>query len=148
MGVLADAVLDGGGEAVGVITRALEAQEVAHLGLTELHVVDTMHERKALMAEMADAFIMLPGGLGTWEEFIEAATWTQLELQSKPCGILNVIGYYDPLVQLLGSATSERFLRPEHRDMVVVETDPGAMLERLRIWLPCTVTKWLDRPDS
>ena len=147
MGILADAVLDAGGSAHGVITRSLEAKEVAHSGLTSLDVVSNMHERKAVMVDLADAFIMLPGGFGTLDEFFEAVTWTQLGIQAKPCGVLNVDGYFDPLVALLESAVRERFLRPEHRDAVVIETEPDAVIARLRTWDPATVDKWLDRTD-
>lgn len=145
MGVLADSALGAGGEVHGVITHALEAKEVAHRGLTTLKVVETMHERKAAMADLTDAFIMLPGGFGTLDEFMEAVTWTQLGIHSKPCGILNVNGFFDPLLGLFEMATNERFLRPEHRDLVVMDTDPALLVERLRKWTPVTVDKWLDR---
>jgi uncharacterized protein (TIGR00730 family) len=145
MGVIADAVLTRGGEAHGVITRALEEKELAHAGLTSLQVVETMHERKAAMADKADGFIMLPGGFGTLDEFFEVVTWTQLGIHVKPCGILNVNGYFDPLVLLLQTAARERFLLPAHRDLVVTESDPAAMIERLGSWTGRTVDKWLDR---
>ena len=147
MGIVANACLAGGGEVHGVITRALQGKEIDHEGLTSLRVVDTMHDRKAAMAGQADGFIMLPGGLGTLEEFFEAATWTQLGIQSKPCGILNVAGYFDPLIELLDEATRQRFVREGHREMVIVESDPVAMLERMEIWEPIAVEKWLDRSD-
>jgi uncharacterized protein (TIGR00730 family) len=117
MGILADAVLEQGGEVHGVITRALERKEIAHAGLTTLEVVETMHERKALMADAADAFVMLPGGFGTWEEFLEALTWTQLGVHLKPCGVLNVAEFFDPLIALIDQATKQRFVRSEHRDL-------------------------------
>lgn len=145
MGLLADAVLDEGGEVHGVITRALEEKEVAHLGVTKLVVVETMHQRKAAMADLADGFVMLPGGFGTLDEFMEAVTWTQLGIHSKPCGVLNVKSFFDPLRALLELATQERFLRPEHRDIVIMESDPVALMDRLRAWTPVTVDKWLDR---
>lgn len=145
MGLLADAVLDEGGEVHGVITRALEEKEVAHRGLTRLVVVETMHQRKAAMADMADGFVMLPGGFGTLDEFMEAVTWTQLGVHSKPCGVLNVKGFFDPLWALLELATQERFMRAEHRDIVIMESDPVALMNRLRSWTPVTVDKWLDR---
>ena len=145
MGVIADAVLTGGGEAHGVITRALEQKEIAHPGLTTLQVVETMHERKAAMADKADGFIMLPGGFGTLDEFFEVVTWTQLGIHVKPCGILNVNGYFDPLVLLLQTAARERFLLPAHRDLVVTESDPGVLIERLGAWTGGIVDKWLDR---
>jgi uncharacterized protein (TIGR00730 family) len=145
MGILADSALAEGGKVHGVITQALQEKEVAHQGLSELLVVESMHERKAAMAEMASGFVMLPGGLGTLEEFLEAATWTQLGIQSKPCGVLNVNGFFDPLLCLLETATQQRFVRPEHRDMVIIESDPAAMIERLGSWVPMFVDKWLDR---
>jgi hypothetical protein len=145
MGTVADAVLAGGGSVHGVITRALEAKEVAHTQLTSLQVVSTMHERKSAMADRADAFCMLPGGFGTFDEFFEAVTWTQLGIHAKPCGVLNVGGFYDPLVELLDAATRERFLLPAHRDMVLVASDPEAMVDRLSSWVPLVVDKWLDR---
>jgi len=144
MGVLADSALAAGGEVRGVITRALKDKEIAHLGLTSLCVVATMHERKAEMAAEADAFIMMPGGFGTLDEFFEVLTWTQLGIHAKPCGILNVGGFFDPLLDLFEAATRQRFVRAEHRDMVVVEPDPSSMIERLAAWAPVTVVKWLD----
>jgi uncharacterized protein (TIGR00730 family) len=147
MGVLADSALAEGGEVCGVITRALEDKEVAHNGLSKLDVVDTMHERKAAMADAADAFVMLPGGFGTFEEFLEVVTWTQLGVHSKACGVLNVGGYFDPLVALFEAAMTQRFVRPEHRDMVLIDSDPFALLDRLAGWRPVTVDKWLDRDE-
>lgn len=145
MGVLADAALDEGGEVHGVITRALAEKEVAHRGLTALEVVETMHERKAAMADRADGFIMLPGGFGTLDEFFEVLTWTQLGIHSKPCGVLNVSGFFEPLRMLFEMATEHRFLRPEHRDMVIMESDGVSLIDRLNSWTPLTVDKWLDR---
>ena len=145
MGLLADAVLRQGGEVHGVITRALEEKEIAHGGLTTLQVVETMHERKAAMADKSDGFIMMAGGFGTLDEFFEVVTWTQLGIHAKPCGILNVNGYFDPLLALLQTATRERFLLPAHRDLVVAEPDPAALIERLGSWTGRTVDKWLDR---
>ena len=147
MGLLADAVLQEGGQVHGVITRALEDKEVAHQGLTTLEVVDTMHQRKAAMADLADGFVMLPGGFGTLDEFMEAVTWTQLGIHSKPCGVLDVKGYFDPLRAMLERATRERFMREQHRDIVIVESDPEALLDRLSSWKPSTVEKWLDRGE-
>jgi uncharacterized protein (TIGR00730 family) len=147
MGVLADACLAGGGEVYGVITRALEAKEIAHRGLTSLKVVGTMHERKAAMADKADGFIMLPGGFGTLDEFFEVVTWTQLGIHVKPCGVLDVDGFFTPLRELLDLATQQRFVRPDHRDLVIMESDPGTMLDRLSAWEPVVVDKWLDRPQ-
>ncbi len=119
MGALADAVLAAGGEIIGVIPGLLVEAEVAHPGLTELHVVDSMHERKAMMAGLAEGFIALPGGLGTLEEFAEVVTWAQLGLHAKPTGLLNLLGYYDGLLRFLDHAMEERFVRPEHRDMIL-----------------------------
>jgi uncharacterized protein (TIGR00730 family) len=147
MGVVADAALGEGGEVHGVITRTLEEKEIAHRGLTTLTVVETMHERKAAMADLADSFLMLPGGFGTLDEFFEAVTWTQLGVHAKPCGALNVNGFFDPLLALFARATEQRFLIPEHRDLVIVEADPALMIDRLRSWVPVTVDKWLDRSE-
>jgi uncharacterized protein (TIGR00730 family) len=143
MGVLADTALEHGGEVVGVIPKALLEKEIAHRTLTELHVVESMHERKARMAELSDAFVALPGGIGTVEELIEVYTWTQLGLQRKACGLLNVNGYYDHLAAFLDHAVAERFLRPEHRALLVVAERPADLIARLeRLELP-SVDKWL-----
>jgi uncharacterized protein (TIGR00730 family) len=147
MGVLADAVLAADGEVAGVITRALKAKEVAHPALTRLTVVDTMHERKSAMADAADAFVMLPGGFGTLDEFFEVVTWTQLGIHDKPCGVLDVGGYFAPLRALLDAATEAGFVRPVHRDLVLTESEPGTLLDRLTAWTPVTTDKWLDRSD-
>jgi uncharacterized protein (TIGR00730 family) len=147
MGVLADATLANGGDVYGVITRALEMKEVAHAGLTSLDVVETMHERKAAMADQADAFIMLPGGFGTLDEFFEVLTWTQLGIHSKPCGLLNVNGFFDPLISFFDTAAAQRFIKTEYWDLVVVESDPRLLVDRLRSWKPVTTEKWLDRND-
>jgi uncharacterized protein (TIGR00730 family) len=148
MGRLADTVLSEGGEAIGVIPRALVEREIAHLGLTDLHVVDSMHERKALMAELSDAFIALPGGLGTLDELFEIYTWAQLGMHRKPCGLLNVEGYYRQVADFLDHAVAERFVRDEHRDMLIVEEDAATMLERLQGFDAAAVTpKWIDRED-
>jgi uncharacterized protein (TIGR00730 family) len=148
MGAVADAVLENGGQVHGVITKALLAKEVGHRGLTELVVVGSMHERKAAMADAADAFIMLPGGFGTFDEFFEVLTWTQLGIHAKPCGILDVAGYFGPLRTLLDGAVAAGFVRPAHRDMIIVDDDPGALLGQLAAWTPVTVSKWLDRTPS
>ena len=126
MGVVADAAIAAGGRVHGVITRALLDKEVAHPDLTRLVVTESTHDRKAAMAEASDAFVMPPGGLGTLEEFLEAATWTQLGIQSKPCGILNARGHFDPLIALVDRSVEQRFLRREHRELLVVDSDPGA----------------------
>jgi uncharacterized protein (TIGR00730 family) len=145
MGVLADAALAGGGEVFGVITRALQAKEVAHDALTSLTVVDTMHERKAAMADAADAFVMLPGGYGTFDEFFEAVSWTQLGIHDKPCGVLDVAGYYAPLRVLLDEARRQGFVSRVHRELVITESEPRRLLDRLAGWAPVTADKWLDR---
>jgi uncharacterized protein (TIGR00730 family) len=131
MGVVADAALAAGGEVIGVIPQAMVQQERAHTGLTELRVVASMHERKAAMSDLAAAFIAMPGGFGTFEEFCEVLTWTQLGLQRKPCGILNVCGYYDYLLRLFDQAVAERFLRPEHRALVLADHNTASLLDRL-----------------
>ena len=147
MGAVADAALAGGGEVHGVITEALQAKEVAHRGLTSLQVVGTMHERKAVMADAADAFIMLPGGFGTFDEFFEVVTWTQLGIHAKPCGILDAGGFFAPLRAMLDAAVTAGFVHPAHRDMVLVDDDPAALLDRLAAWKPVTVSKWLAPAD-
>ncbi len=145
MGMIADAVLRAGGEAVGVIPENLMAREVGHNGLTKLHVVRSMHERKALMADLSDAFVALPGGFGTLEEFCEVVTWTQLGLHAKPCGILNVAGYYSPLLVMFDHAVQERFLKPENRALVLAQESPADLLRALEEWRPVHVEKWLSR---
>jgi uncharacterized protein (TIGR00730 family) len=147
MGVLADAVLAAGGEVIGVIPRALEGKELAHRGLTRLEVVESMHERKATMAELAAAFIALPGGIGTLEELLEILTWGQLGLHHKPCGLLDVDGYWDDLGRLLDRAVEERFFKPEHRRMLLVERDAAALLDRFEAYQPPVVEKWIDRDE-
>lgn len=148
MGIVADSVLAAGGEVIGVIPEALVAREVAHDGLTELHVVKSMHERKAMMADLSDAFVAMPGGFGTFEEFCEVLTWSQLSIHTKPCALLNVAGYYDPLLALFNHAVSERFLRPEHRALVLEETDPDRLLDRLATFQPPPLDKWIDRDET
>jgi uncharacterized protein (TIGR00730 family) len=145
MGVLADAVLKAGGEVIGVIPENLMAREIGHRGLSKLHVVRSMHERKALMADLSDAFIALPGGFGTLEEFCEIVTWAQLGLRVKPCGILSVLGYYSPLLAMFDHAVEERFLKPENRALVLARESPSELLEALEAWRPVRVEKWLDR---
>jgi uncharacterized protein (TIGR00730 family) len=149
MAVLADAVLAEGGEAVGVIPQALVDKEIAHPGLTDLRVVDSMHERKALMADLADAFVALPGGLGTLEELFEVYTWSQLGLHAKPCGLLDVEGYFAGIAAFLEHAVKERFLRDEHRAMLMVERDPRELLDRLRGFEPDALRpKWIGREET
>jgi uncharacterized protein (TIGR00730 family) len=145
MGVLADAMLARGGRVTGVIPHTLMVREVGHRGLTDLKVVDSMHERKALMAELSDGFIALPGGFGTLEELFEVLTWAQLGLHGHPCGALNVAGYFDGLFQFLDHALGEGFLRSAHREMLLVDDDPRRLLERFAQYRPPAVAKWLER---
>jgi uncharacterized protein (TIGR00730 family) len=145
MGVIADAVLAKGGEAIGVIPDSLVRREIGHRGVTKLHVVETMHQRKALMADLSDAFIALPGGYGTMEEFCEAVTWSQLGIQQKPCGLLNVERYWAGLLAVLDHAVDEQFVRPENAQLVIVASTPEGMLERLQEWTPLgNIESWLD----
>lgn len=144
MGAVADAALAGGGEVIGVIPRALKAKEIAHGGLSALHVVETMHERKALMVELADGFMALPGGMGTFDEFFEVVTWAQLGIHAKPVGLLNVAGYYDRLAAFLDHTVAEGFVWGDHREMIAVEESPEALLERFRARRAPVAEKWLD----
>jgi len=146
MGVLADAVLAGGGEVTGVIPQSLVDKEVAHLGLSKLHVVNSMHERKSLMAVMSDGFVAMPGGYGTLEEIIEVLTWGQLQFHGKPCGLLNVNGFFDHLLAYLDHARQEGFLRAEHREMLLVGDTPAALLDRLAHYEPPRIRKWVEPP--
>lgn len=148
MGAVADAALAAGGEAVGVIPEALLARELAHDGLTELHVVASMHERKALMSELADAFVALPGGLGTLEELAETLTWAQLGLHRKPSGLLDVAGYYDALVAFLDHAVREGLLRREHRALLLVADRADELLDRLAGYEPPLLAKWIARDET
>ena len=145
MGAVADGALRAGGEVHGVITEALRVKELAHLELTSLIVVDTMHERKAAMADRADAFVALPGGFGTFDELFEVVTWTQLGIHEKPCGILNHEGFFDDLVTFIDNTVAAGFIKPVHRDTVVVECDGPAMLQKLRVWEPARTPKIVDR---
>jgi len=147
MGIVADTVLAGGGAVVGVIPEALMAREVGHAGLTRIHVVRTMHERKAMMADHADGFVALPGGFGTFEEFCEVLTWSQLGFHPKPCGLLNVAGYYDPLLALFDRGVDEGFIPPQHRALVIEETDPARLLDSFAAFRPPTTSKWIA-PDE
>ena len=148
MGAVADATLAAGGKAVGVLPDFLRRKELAHPKLTELHVVSSMHERKARMAELADGFIALPGGMGTLEEFCEIITWAQLGLHKKPCGLLNVAGYYDGLIAFLDHSARERFVRQEQRDMLVVESDPALLLDRFAAYTAPELQKWMKRGET
>jgi len=147
MGVVADAALAAGGEVIGVIPDFLEAKEVGHRGLTELRVVGSMHERKAMMAALSDGFIALPGGYGTLEEFGEILTWAQLDLHHKPIGLLDVAGYYDPLLRLFDHAVAEGFLSPALRALVLEESDPARLLDALAAHEPRAVAKWAGRDE-
>ncbi len=148
MGAVADAALDAGGQVLGVIPQALWDKELAHAGLTQLHVVDSMHQRKAAMAEASDGFIALPGGIGTMEEFFEVMTWTQLGFHHKPCGLLNTNGYYDHLGGFLDHVVSQGFLKPAHRRLALMDTAPGALLEAMAAWSPPRTGKWIEKPDQ
>lgn len=149
MGTLADTVLAEGGEAIGVIPRALVEKEIAHDGLSDLRVVGSMHERKALMADLSDAFVALPGGLGTLEELLEIYTWAQLGLHQKPCALLDVEGYYAGVAAFLSHAVEERFLREEHRAMLIVEREPRTLIEGLDSFEPGMFQpKWIDREET
>ena len=148
MGVVADTVLAAGGEAIGVIPNRLMTRELAHPGLSELRVVASMHDRKREMADLADAFVALPGGIGTLEELTEVLSWAQLGLHGKPCGVLDVAGYFERLIAFLDHAVAERFLPPEHRAMLLVARDPDALLDRMAAYRPPAVEKWLDRDTT
>lgn len=150
MGAVADAALAAGGEVIGVIPRALKARELDHRGLTEQHVVDSMHERKKLMSDLADAFVAMPGGMGTLEELAEILTWSQLGLhpKPKPLGLLDVGGFFQPLISFFDHAVAERFIRLEHRQMVLVDPAPEGLLARIESYQPPTVEKWLDRGET
>lgn len=145
MGRVADAALAEGGRVIGVIPRSMVEREIAHTGLSELHVVTSMHERKAMMEQLSDGFVALPGGMGTFEEICEIFTWGQLGLHTKPCALMNVGGYYDPFLQMLDQAVSAGFLRPAYRDMVLVDDDPDRLLSRFASYEPPMVEKWLTR---
>jgi len=145
MGAVADAVLAAGGSAIGVIPRFLVEKELAHTRLTELVVVETMHQRKAVMADRADAFAALPGGFGTGDELFEALTWAQLGLHAKPIGVLNTAAFFDPLLSWLDHMVRERFLRPEHRELVLTAAEPDELIDLLEAWRPARGPgKWLD----
>jgi uncharacterized protein (TIGR00730 family) len=144
MQTLAETMLDENGDIIGVIPEMLVKREVANTALGDLRIVGSMHERKALMAELADGFVALPGGIGTLEEFFEIWTWAQLGVHEKPCGLLNIAGYFDPLLAFLDRAVEQRFVRQIHREMVIVETDPRALLDRFANYEPPRVVKWVN----
>ncbi len=149
MGVLADAALAAGGEVIGVLPRELFRRELAHGGLTELREVGSMHERKALMADLADGFIALPGGYGTFDEFFEIVTWAQIGLHTRPIGVLDVGDYYAPLLALVAHASAEGFVPPAHAGLILRETDPAALLDRFAAYAPAErVTKWVELPPE
>ncbi|MBI5086941.1 MAG: TIGR00730 family Rossman fold protein [Acidobacteria bacterium] len=148
MGALADEALRLGGRVVGVIPRALVEKEVAHTGLTQQHVVESMHDRKALMSELAGGFIALPGGFGTLDELFEALTWAQLKFHSKPVGLLDVAGYFDGLLAFCRRAVEDGFIHPAHVDMIHVSDDPGALLDSMDGHVPPDAGKWWKRPDG
>jgi uncharacterized protein (TIGR00730 family) len=145
MGILADACLSAGGKVVGVIPQALAEKEIAHAGLTEMHVVGSMHERKALMADRADAFLALPGGFGTWDEFCEVFTWSQLGILRKPCALLNVEGYYDSFLGLADRACEDGFILAQHREMLLSGSDAAQLLDRICGYEPPLLDKWAGR---
>lgn len=144
MQVLADTMVEGNGEIIGVIPKMLVEREVANTALDDLRIVGSMHERKAMMATLADGFIALPGGIGTLEEFFEIWTWAQLGVHEKPCGLLNVAGYFDPLLAFLDGAVEERFIRQVHREMVIVESEPRSLLRRFAGYEAPKVVKWVN----
>lgn len=148
MGALADAALAAGGEVTGVMPRGLVRLEIAHRGLTRWHEVESMHERKALMADLADGFIALPGGFGTLDEFCEILTWAQLGLHEKPCGLLNVAGYYDGMLAFLDHAVSQQLLKTPHRLMILDDTDPCRLLNRMAGYRPVHLVKWISRAET
>jgi uncharacterized protein (TIGR00730 family) len=148
MGAVADAVMAVGGRVTGVIPDALVSKELAHTGVTELHVVASMHERKALMAELSSGFIALPGGWGTWEELFEVLTWGQLGLHAKPCGLLNVGGYFDGLLAFMAHAMQEGFVRPEQSGILLVADTPDSLLDQMAAYRPVRVEKWLERSET
>jgi uncharacterized protein (TIGR00730 family) len=148
MGVIADTVMKAGGEVIGVIPQALADREIANIGVTDLRIVDSMHTRKAMMADLSDAFIAMPGGVGTFEEFFEAVTWTQLGVHRKPCGLLNAADFYGPLVEFIDRAVTEGFIRPVHRAAIVVDDDAARLLDKLSaVELP-DVPKWIRGDET
>jgi uncharacterized protein (TIGR00730 family) len=147
MGEIADAALDAGGNAIGIMPAHLVAKEIQHKKLTDLRIVTSMHERKAMMADLADGFIALPGGFGTYDEFCEVVTWAQLGLHRKPCAILNTAGFYDALLAMFDHATDEGFIRPDHRGMLIVESEPEPLLDRMQEYRAPVLEKWITRSD-
>jgi uncharacterized protein (TIGR00730 family) len=148
MGAVANGALAAGGHVIGVIPRTLLEKELAHQGISDLRVVETMHQRKAMMSDLADAFIALPGSIGTLEELFEVWTWAQLGLHRKPIGLLDVLGYYHPLIAFLDRAVTERFMRQQLREMVLVDENPETLLTRMASYEPPKVEKWIDRKQT
>jgi uncharacterized protein (TIGR00730 family) len=145
MGVLADTMLEGNGAVIGVMPKHLVDREVAHDGLTELHIVNDMQERKALMAELSDAFLTLPGAYGTFDELFEMLTWNQLTIHTKPVGLLNINSFFDPLIRMLDHSVEEQFLRPEHRGILLVDEDEERLLKKMNEYKPVIAEKWVER---
>lgn len=148
MGMVANQVLKLGGQVIGVIPKALSHKEIAHQHLTELHITPSMHDRKMLMAELSDGFIALPGGIGTLEELFEIWTWAQLGFHNKPCGLLNVAGYYDSLIQFLDHVLAEQFVKPQQRDLLLVEQQPDVLLERYVNYQAPVIKSWVSKEDT
>jgi uncharacterized protein (TIGR00730 family) len=148
MGEIANAVLEEGGDVIGIIPKGLFVKEVAHTGITELREVDSMHERKALMAELSDGFIALPGGLGTIEEILEIITWSQLGMHRKPCGLLNVCHYYDKLIDFLDHAVSEQFIKTSHRSTILIDERVDVLLEKFEAYNAPETGKWINRKST
>ncbi|WLR51679.1 TIGR00730 family Rossman fold protein [Bacillus tianshenii] len=148
MGTVADTVLEHGGQVIGVIPEMLNEKEIAHPNLTELHVVDSMHARKAKMAELADGFVALPGGPGTLEEFFEIFTWAQLGEHYKPCGLLNIHHYYDPIISLFDHMVEQQFMKEEHRSIAIVASDPETLLEKFNAYEPPHLKKWINKEQT
>jgi len=148
MGEIANAVLEEGGDVIGIIPKGLFKKEVAHTGVTELREVDSMHERKSLMADLSDGFIALPGGLGTIEEIFEIITWSQLGMHRKPCGLLNVCHYYDKLIGFLDHAVTEQFIKSTHRSTILVDECPDTLLEKFEVYQAPETAKWIDRKST
>lgn len=147
MGAVADAALGAGGKVIGVMPDALVSKEIGHEGLTELHIVGSMHERKKLMADLSDGFVALPGGYGTLEEFLEVLSWAQLSIHDKPCALLDVAGYWKPLTSFFDRTVAEGFVRPDHRALVLTGEDPGGLLDRMNRYTPPFEKKWVDPAD-
>ncbi len=148
MGAVADAILEHGGDAIGVIPQSLATKEVAHAGLDDLFIVESMHERKAKMAELSDGFIALPGGWGTFEEIFEMLTWAQLGFHEKPCGLLNVASYYDPLFTFLENAIDQQFVKEEYRPMIIMDDKPDVLLDRFSDYRAPRVKKWIGPEET